>query len=153
MWLELVPTSVSKPIPSHTWTAPPFPEVVFQSGFAFIEHYLSKGWITFIILKNLLLWVSRSVMSISLQSMDYSMPGLPVHYQLPEFTQTHVHWVGDAIQPSHPLSSLILPPSVFPSIRVFSSASVPPIRWPNYWTFSFSISPSNEYSENLPFSL
>ena len=75
--------------------------------------------------------------------MDCSIPGLPVHHQLLEFTQTHVHWVGDAIQPSHPLSPL-LPSSIFPSIRVFSNESVLCIRWPKYW--SFSISPSNEYS-------
>ena len=58
--------------------------------------------------------------------MDCSTPGLPVHYQLSEFTQTHVHWVGEAIQPSHPLSSLLLLPSIFPSIRVFSNA--PPLK-------------------------
>ena len=58
------------------------------------------------------------------------MPGLPVHHQLPEFTQTHVHRVSDAIQPSHPLSSLLLPPSIFPSIRVFSNESVLCIRGP-----------------------
>ena len=51
--------------------------------------------------------------------MNHRMPGLPVHHQTPESTQTHVHWVGDAIQPSHPLSSPLLPPSIFPSIRVF----------------------------------
>ena len=73
-----------------------------------------------------------------------STPGLPVHHQLPEFAQTHVHRVGDAIQPSHPLSSL--PPSIFPSIRVFSNESALRIRWPKYWSFSFSISPSNEQS-------
>ena len=83
--------------------------------------------------------------------MDCSTPGLPVHHQLPEFTQTHVHWVGDAIQPSHPLSSPLLPPSVFPSIRVFSRESVLHIRWPKYWSFSFSISPSNEYSGLISF--
>ena len=76
---------------------------------------------------------------------NWSTPGLPVHHQLPEFTQTHVHWVGDAIQPSHPLWSLLLPPSIFPSIRVFSNESVVCIRWSKYWSFSFSISPSNEY--------
>ena len=54
---------------------------------------------------------------------NHSMPGLPVHHQLLEFTQTHVHWVGDAIQPSHPLSPLLLLPSIFPSIRVFSNES------------------------------
>ena len=78
--------------------------------------------------------------------MDCSMPGLPVHHQLPEFTQTHVHWVGDAIQLSDPLSPLLLLPSIFPSIRVFSNESVLCIRWLNFWSFSFSISPSNEYS-------
>ena len=83
--------------------------------------------------------------------MDCSMPGLPVHHQLPEFTQTHVHWVSDAIQPSHPLSSLLLLPSIFPSIRVFSKESVFRIRWPKYWSFSFSISPSNEYSGLISF--
>ena len=71
--------------------------------------------------------------------------GFSVHHQLPELAQTHVHWVGDAIQSSHPLSSPS-PPSIFPSIRVFSNESVFHIRWPKYWSFSFSISPSNEYS-------
>ena len=78
-------------------------------------------------------------------------PGLPVHHQLLESTKTHVHWVGDAIQASHPLPSLPLFPSVFPSIRVFSSESDLPIRWPKYWRFSFSISPSNEHSKLISF--
>ena len=77
--------------------------------------------------------------------MDCSTPGFPVHHQLPEFTQTHVHWVSDAFQPSHPLSSPLLPPSIVPSIRVFSNESVLHIRWPKYWSFSFTISLSNEY--------
>ena len=82
--------------------------------------------------------------------MDCSMPGLPVHHQLPEFTQTHVHQVGDAIQLSHPLSS---PSPAFnlSSIRVFSNESVLHIRYPKYWSFSFSISPSNEYSGLISF--
>ena len=63
--------------------------------------------------------------------MNHSTPGLPVHRQLLEFTQTQVHWVGDIIQPSHPLSSLLLP-SILPSIRVFSNESVLRIRWPKY---------------------
>ena len=83
--------------------------------------------------------------------MDCSTPGLPVHHQLPELTQTHVLWVGDAIQPSHPLLSLLLPSSIFPSIRVFSNESALRIRWPKYWSFSFSISPSNEYSGLISF--
>ena len=82
---------------------------------------------------------------------NHSTPGLPVHHQLPESTQTHVHQVGDAIQPSHPLLSPLLLPSIFPSIRVFSNESVLHIRWPEYWSFSFSISPSNEYSRLISF--
>ena len=94
---------------------------------------------------------SRLVVSNSCDPMDRSMPGLPVHHQLPEFTQTHVHWVGDAIQPSHPCHPLLLLPSIFPSIRVFSNESVLLIRWPKHWSFSFSISPSNEYSGLISF--
>ena len=78
-------------------------------------------------------------------TVDCSMPGFPVHHQLPEPAQTHVHWVDDAIQPSHPLLSPCPPPSIFPRIRVFSNESVLCIRWPKYWSFSFSISPSNEH--------
>ena len=82
--------------------------------------------------------------------MDCSTPGLPVHHQLLELTQTQVHQVSDAIQPSH-LLSLLLQPSIFPSIRVFSSESVLCIRLPKYWSFSFSISPSNEFSGLISF--
>ena len=83
--------------------------------------------------------------------MNRSMPGLPVHHQLPEFTQTHVHWVSDAIQPSHPLLSRLLLPSLFPSIRVFSNESVLCIKRTKYWSFSFSISPSNEHPGLISF--
>ena len=79
-------------------------------------------------------------------SMDCSMLGFPVHHQFLELTQTHVHWVGDDIQPSHPLSSLLLLPAIFPSIRVFSNESVLRMMWPKYCSFSFSINPSNDYS-------
>ena len=82
--------------------------------------------------------------------MNRSTPGLPVHHQLPELTQTHVHWVDDAIQPSHPHPLLLLP-SIFPSIRVFSNESALRIRWPKYWSFSFSISPSNEHPGLISF--
>jgi len=75
--------------------------------------------------------------------MDCSTPGFPVHHQPTELAQTNVRWVGDAIQPSHPLSSPS-PPAFFPNIRAFSNESVLCIRWPKYWSFSFSISPSNE---------
>ena len=83
--------------------------------------------------------------------MNRNMPGLPVHHQLPEFTQTHVHRVGDAIQPSHPLSSLLLLSPIPPSIRVFSNESTLHMRWPKYWSFSFSISPSNEHPGLISF--
>ena len=76
--------------------------------------------------------------------MDCSTPGFPDLHQLLEPAQTHVYWVGNTIQPAHPLSSPFSLPSVFPSIRVFSKESVLCIRWPKYWSFSFS--PSNEYS-------
>ena len=82
---------------------------------------------------------------------DCSTPGLSVHHQLPEFTQTYVHQVGDAIQLSHPLSSPSPPVYNLSSIRVFSNESVLLIRWPKYWSFSFSISPSNEYSGLISF--
>ena len=77
--------------------------------------------------------------------MNCSTPGLPIHHQLPESTQTHFHWVGDAIQSSHPLLSPSPPALIFPSIRVFSNESALRIRWPKYWSFSFSFSPSNEH--------
>ena len=81
-------------------------------------------------------------------SMNCSTSGLPVHHQLPEFTQTHVHWVSDAIQPSH---APLLLPSIFPSIRVISNGSALNIRWPKYWSFSFNISPSNEHPGLISF--
>ena len=83
--------------------------------------------------------------------MNRSMPGLPVHHQLPESTQTHIHCVGDAIQPSHPLSSPLLLPSLFPSIKVLSNESALCTRWPKYWSFSFNISPSNEHPGLISF--
>ena len=82
---------------------------------------------------------------------DCSTPDFPVHHQLPELTQTQVHCVCDAIQPSHPLLPLLLLPSIFPSIRVFSNESALRIRWPKYWSFSFSMSPSSENSGLISF--
>ena len=76
--------------------------------------------------------------------MNRSTLGLPVHHQLPEFTQIHVHRVGDTIQPSHSLSSPSPPATNPPSIRVFSSESTLHMRWPKYWSYSFSIIPSKE---------
>ena len=83
--------------------------------------------------------------------MNHSTPGLPVHHQHPEFTQTHVHRVGDAIQPSHPWSPLLLLPPIPPSIRVLSSESTLHMRWPKYRSFSFSIIPSKEHQGLISF--
>ena len=71
--------------------------------------------------------------------MDCNIPGLLVHHQLLELTQTHVHWVDEAIQPLYPLSSPSSPAPISPSIRVFSNESILHMRWPKYWSFSFSI--------------
>ena len=81
---------------------------------------------------------------------DCSNPGFPVHHQLPEPAQIRVHRVGDAFQTSHPLLSPS-PAFSLSNIRIFSSESVLHIRWPKYWSFSFSISPSNEYSGRISF--
>ena len=81
--------------------------------------------------------------------MDCSTAGFPVHHQLLELAQTHVHRVG--LPSNHLCCPLLLLHSIFPSIRVFSSESVLHIRWPKYCSFSFSISPSNEYSGLIPF--
>ena len=83
--------------------------------------------------------------------MNCSTPGLPVHHQLPEFTQTHFRRVGDAIQPSHPLSSPSPPAPDPSSIRVFSSESTLHMWWRKYWSFSFSISPSKEHPGLISF--
>ena len=85
--------------------------------------------------------------------MNRSTPGLPVHHQLPEFTQTHVHRVSDAIQPSHPLSFPLLLPPILPSIKVFSNESTLRMRYPKYWSFSLSISPSNEHPGLVSFKM
>ena len=82
--------------------------------------------------------------------MDHSIPGFPVLLFLLEFAQTHVHWVSDTIQPFHIFHPLLLP-SIFPSIRVFSNESTLHSRLPKYWSFSFSIIPSNEYSGQISF--
>ena len=95
---------------------------------------------------RILEWVAISFSFSSVQSLSHvslcdlmncSMPDFPVHHQLTESIQTHVHRVDDAIQPSHPLSSPFFLPSIFPSIRVFFNESALCIRWPKYWSFSF----------------
>ena len=84
--------------------------------------------------------------------MDCSMPGFPVHLQLPEFSQAYyVHTVGDAIQKRHPLASPFPPVFRLSQFRAFSNESVLQMRWQKYWSFSFNISPSNEYSGLISF--
>ena len=99
---------------------------------------------------GILIQFSRSVMSDTLRPHGLQHTGFPILHQLLELTQTHVLWVDDAIQPSHPLWSSS-PPSIFPSLRVFSNESVICSRWPKYWSFNFSISPSKEYSGQISF--
>ena len=82
---------------------------------------------------------------------DCSTPGFPVLHYLSEFAQTHIHWVHDAIQPSHPRSHLLLLLSIFPSIRVFYNELAFHVRWSKSWSFSFSISSSKEYSGLISF--
>ena len=133
-----------------------------KSWFKFSIIAFRKTWLNFLVNPNVHIfnflsfikyWQFSSVAQSRLtlfDPMNCSTPGLPVQHQLLEFTQIHVHWVGDAIQPSHPLSSPLLP-SIFPSIRVFSNESALCIRCPKYWSFSFSISPSNEHPGMISF--
>ena len=93
---------------------------------------------------------SRSIMS-DCDPMDCSTPGHPVHLQLPEFTQL---MSTESVMPSNHLilcRSLLLLPSIFPSVRVFSNESALCIRWPKYWSFSFNNSPSKEHSGLISF--
>ena len=83
--------------------------------------------------------------------MECSTPGFPVHHQYPELAQTHIHRISDTIQPSCPLSSPSPLASIFPSLRVFSSESAFCIRWPNYWSFSFSNNPANGCTVSISF--
>ena len=122
-------TVVSNSLP--TWEAPQYSLVFLPSSVQFSS-------------------VTQSCLTLC-DPIECSTQGFPVHHQLPELAQTHVHQVTDVILPSYPLSSPSPPPSIFPSIRVFSNESVLPIRWPKYWSFSFSISPSNEYSGLISF--
>ena len=113
-----------------------------------INYCGALGWVLLLLVQ--FSSVAQSCLTLC-NPMNCSTPGLPVHHQLPEFTQTHVHQVGDAIQPSHPLTSPSPPAPIPPSIRVFSNESTLHMRWPKYWSFSFSISPSKEHPGPISF--
>ena len=83
--------------------------------------------------------------------MNRSMPGLPIHHQLPESTQTHVHWVGDAIQPSHPVVPFSSCLQSFLASGSFQMSQLFESRWPKYWSFSFNISPSSKHPGLISF--
>ena len=135
--------------------------VIWQTGPSSLEKF-TESW-KFRVRRNLKRYYGYSVNLGAIQfssvaqlcltlcdPMECGTPGFPVHHQLPELAQTHVHWISDAIQLSHPLSS---PSPAFnlSQHQVFSNESVLPIRWPNYWSFSFSISPPSEYSVLISF--
>ena len=122
---------------------------IVTNGRVFIFFY---GWILY-----MHIYISISISSVAqsyptlCDPMNCSTPGLPVPHQLPESTQTHVHRVSDAIQLSHPLLYPSPPTLNLSQHQVFSNESVLCIRWPKYWSFSFSISPYNEYSGLISF--
>ena len=121
---------------------------IINKNFRKIVPAMHKEFLTFV--EFLLCTWFGSVQSLSrvrlCNPVDCSTSALPVHHQLPEFTQTHVHWVGDAIQLSHLLSPPSPPAFNLSQHQGLSNESVLCIRWPKNWSFSFSISPSNEYS-------
>ena len=112
---------------------------------------ISISWIPCLALSYFAVFV-QSLSHVQLfATTNCSTPGFPFLHCFPEFDHTHVHRVSDAVQPSNPLSPFLLLPSVFPSIRIFFNESVLHIRWPKYWNFSFSISPSNKHSVLISF--
>ena len=134
LFLKLAPSSVSMRVFIKMYTPKTLPQGFWFSRFSSVQFssvQFSSAPQSFLTLCD---------------PMNRSRPGLPVHHKLLEFAQTHAHRVNDAIQPSHPLSSPSPPAPNPPRIRVFSSESTLCMRWPKYWSFSFSISPSNECS-------
>ena len=125
---------------ARTWKQPRCP---------LTDEWIKKLW--YIYTMKYSVQFSRSVMSDSLQPHELQHARPPCPSPTPGVYSTHAHRVGDAIQPSHTLSSPLLLPPIPPSIRVFSNESTVHMRWPQYWSFSFSISPSNEYPGLISF--
>ena len=126
-----------------------------KKGLSTVKHcqIYSFAWVSTHKAVNRLFVFIQSVMSDSVTPWTGGTPGFPVLHHLPEFAQTYVHWVGDAIQLSHLSRPLLLLPSIFPSIRVFPTESALRLRWLKYWSFSVSVSPSNEYSGLISFGI
>ena len=128
------------------------PQWIYSSSIWTVCSINIESWLFFIYSRDSVQFTSVAHSCLTLcDPMDYSVPVLPVYHQLPELTQTHGHW---SVMPSNHFilcRSLLLQPSIFPSIRGFSNESALCIRWPKYWSFSFSISPSNEYSGLVSF--
>ena len=155
LWLETEPGSpaLGTQSPSHyaIWEVPWISLMI--SGIERVFMFVGHLYIFFRKLPIQFLCCSFAKLCLALcDSMDCRMPGFPISHHLLEFAQVHVHCIGDSIQISHPLlpSSLL---SIFPSIKVFSNNSAVCIRWPRYWSFSFSISHSNEYSGLISFEI
>ena len=138
MQVSMLFSQIIPPSPSPTESKRPF----YTSVSLLLSHIQGYHSVQF----------SHSVMSDSLQPHE-SQHTRPVHHQLPEFTQTHIHRVSDAIQPSHPRSSPS-PPAPNPSQHqsLFNESTLH-MRCPKYWSFSFSIIPSKEYSELISFKI
>ena len=125
-----------------SWHTLPFPELNARLIYEHLKNLYSTAWTKGQLPRCCSVTQSRLTLH---DPMDCSTPGLPVPHHLPN-AQVHVHCIGDAAQPPHPLMLSSPSPSVFPSIPVFSNELAICIRWPKYWNFSFSISPSSEYS-------
>ena len=119
----------------------------FFVTFLFILKILRESFFNLAVCSCSSVQFSRSVVPTLCDPMNHSTPGLPVHHQLPESTQTHVHWVGDVIQSSRPLSSLSPPVLNLPQHQGLFKW----VRWPKYWSFSFNISPSSEHPGLISF--
>ena len=134
----------------HSHLSTGWPRLASVHSVQFVSDNMpSRNWVA--------LFFSQSVSSVAelcpilCDTMDCSTPGFPIHHHLPEFAQTHVHWVDDAIQPSHPLSSPPPPAFNLSQHQGLLNESVLHIRWPKYRSFSFSISPSSEYPGLISF--